>query len=166
MPLSNQHLVRNATERNIGKQGMNRAACLKQFNRADMLLQSVIADIVNGFTRNDIILKFKNQDYEYQKKSIGESQAKNYISMAYKVMAEDRVEEQDKLRDQLYGQYLMLYNDCVINGNNLVAKQILDSMAKIFLPQAADTSIRIDSAKDGITIKFGFNDNNDSIENS
>lgn len=157
MPLSNQHLIRNAAERNIGKRGQNKAACEKQFNRADMLLQEVVCDIVNGLTKNDIILKFKQKGYENQKKSIGESQAKNYIYMAYKVMQEDRVEESDKLRDQLYAQYLMLYNDCVQVGNSIVAKQILDSIAKIFLPSQPNTAIQINSDKEnGVTINFGF----------
>lgn len=158
MPLSDQHLIRNASERKIGKRGQNKASCEMQFNRADMLLQECIADIVNGLTRNDIIMKFKEKGYENQKKSIGESQAKNYINMAYKVMQEDRVQESDKLRDQLYNQYLMLYNDCVQVGNSMVAKQILDSIAKTFLPNQAQTAIQINSDKEnGITINFGFN---------
>lgn len=159
MPLSNQHLVRVASERKVGKRGQNKASCELQFNRADMLLQEVVADIVNGLTKNDIIMKFKEKAYENQKKSIGESQAKNYIYMAYKIMAEDRVEETDKLRDQLYNQYLMLYNDAVQVGNSMVAKQILDSIAKIFLPNQPQTAIQINSDKEnGITINFGFNE--------
>ena len=159
MPLSNQHLVRVASERKVGKRGQNKASCELQFNRADMLLQEVVADIVNGLTKNDIMMKFKEKAYENQKKSIGESQAKNYIYMAYKIMAEDRVEETDKLRDQLYNQYLMLYNDAVQVGNSMVAKQILDSIAKIFLPNQPQTAIQINSDKEnGITINFGFNE--------
>lgn len=157
MPLSNQHLVRVASERKVGKRGQNKASCELQFNRADMLLQEVVADIVNGLTKNDIIMKFKEKAYENQKKSIGESQAKNYIYMAYKIMAEDRVEETDKLRDQLYNQYLMLYNDAVQVGNSMVAKQILDSIAKIFLPNQPQTAIQINSdGEKGVTINFGF----------
>lgn len=159
MPLSDQHLIRNASERKIGKRGQNKAACEMQFNRADMLLQEVVADVVNGFTKNDIIMKFKEKGYENQKKSIGESQAKNYIYMAYKVMQEDRVQESDQLRDQLYNQYLMLYNDCVQVGNSIVAKQILDSIAKIFLPNQPQTAIQINSDKEnGVTINFGFSE--------
>lgn len=159
MPLSNQHLVRVASERKVGKRGQNKASCELQFNRADMLLQEVVADIVNGLTKNDIIMKFKEKAYENQKKSIGESQAKNYIYMAYKIMAEDRVEETDKLRDQLYNQYLMLYNDAVQVGNSMVAKQILDSIAKIFLPNQPQTAIQINSdGEKGVTINFGFSE--------
>ena len=158
MPLSDQHLIRNASERKVGKRGKNKASCEMQFRRADMLLQEVLCDLVNGLTRNDIIMKFKEKGYEHQKKSIGESQAKNYIYMAYKVMQEDRVEETDKLRDQLYNQYLMLYNECVQVGNSMVAKQILDSIAKTFLPNQPQTAIQINSDKEnGVTINFGFN---------
>ena len=112
MPLSKQHLKRNPAERELGR-GANRATVEAQFNRADMLLQSVLADLINGLTKNDIIMKFANKGYNYQKKAIGEAQAKNYIKTAYMLMAEDRVRQQDKLRDQLYEQYMMLYNDAV-----------------------------------------------------
>ena len=79
--------------------------------------------------------------------------------MAYKIMAADRVEETDKLRDQLYNQYLMLYNDAVQVGNSMVAKQILDSIAKIFLPNQPQTAIQINSDKEnGVTINFGFSE--------
>lgn len=122
-----------------------------------MLLQEVVADITNGLTRNDIILKFANKQYEWQKKKIGEAQAKNYIKMAYMVMAEDRVKEQDKLRDQLYSQYLMLFNDLVVNGNTFGAKSVLDSISKIFLPD--EKNIKLDANIDGeLELNFNFNE--------
>lgn len=156
MPLSKQHLKRNPEERNLGK-GANRATVEAQFNRADMLLQEVVADITNGLTRNDIILKFANKQYEWQKKKIGEAQAKNYIKMAYMVMAEDRVQEQDKLRDQLYSQYLMLFNDLVVNGNTFGAKSVLDSISRIFLPD--EKNIKLDANIDGeLELNFNFNE--------
>lgn len=124
-----------------------------------MLLQCVVADLINGFTKNDIILKFANKGYNYQKKAIGEAQAKNYIKMAYLLMAEDRVEEQDKLRDQLYGQYLMLYNDFVVNNNGFGAKQVLDSIAKLFLnDDRKQVDVTLDKNNDKVRISFGFND--------
>lgn len=124
-----------------------------------MLLQCVVADLINGFTKNDIILKFADKGYKYQKKAIGEQQAKNYIKMAYLLMAEDRVEEQDKLRDQLYGQYLMLYNDFVVNGNGFGAKQVLDSIAKLFLNEdRKQVDVTVDKGDDKVRITFGFND--------
>lgn len=122
-----------------------------------MLLQEVVADITNGLTRNDIILKFANKQYEWQKKKIGEAQAKNYIKMAYMVMAEDRVQEQDKLRDQLYSQYLMLFNDLVVNGNTFGAKSVLDSISRIFLPD--EKNIKLDANIDGeLELNFNFNE--------
>lgn len=147
----------------VGRNSLNKATAQAQFNRADMLLQEVIADIVNGVTRNDIIMKFTNKEYEYQKKKIGEAQASNYIKMAYLIMAEDRVKEQDKLRDQLYSQYMMLYNDCVMNGNAMTAKQILDSVGKIFLPD--EKNINLQGNLDGnITIDFNFNENESDVQ--
>lgn len=116
----------------------------------------MLADIVNGLTRNDITMKFKLKQYENQKKAIGERQAYEYIKMAYRIMAEDRVKEQNQLRDQLYNQYLALYNDMVVNGNSFAAKSCLDSIAKIFLPPA-EQNINLNGNIDGnVTIDFNF----------
>ena len=153
--LSKQHLIRNPEERNMGT-GRNRATVTAQFNRADMLLQEVAADIVNGLTRNDIIMKFHHKKYEYQRKKISENQAIEYINMAYKILAEDRVKEQDKLRDQLYNQYLALYNECVVNNNQMTAKQILDSIGKIFLNE--DKKVDVSVTGNNVKISFGFDD--------
>lgn len=160
MPLSKEHLKRNPEERKVGKRGQNKAACQVQFNRADMLLQCVVTDLINGLTRNDIILKFANKEYEYQKKPIKESQAKSYIQMAYLLMAEDRVKERDELRDQLYEQYMMLYNDAVMTGNTIIAKQVLDSITKTFLPDETK-QITVSGSGDG-TVNINFSFSNDS----
>lgn len=161
MPLSKEHLKRNPAERKVGKHGQNKATAEAQFNRADMLLQEVCADIINGLTRNDIVMKFANKQYEYQKKAIGEAQAGNYIKMAYLIMAEDRVKEQDQLRDQLYSQYMMLYNDLVVTGNSLAAKQVLDSMSKIFLNEERKVDVNVNGADNKVSINFSFGNNDD-----
>lgn len=156
MGLARQHLGRTTEERLVGKQGRNRAACELQFNRADMVLQQVVADICNGFSINDIIMKFAEKQYEHQKKPIKEAQAKNYIKMAYEILKENNIKEQDKLRDQLYNQYLAIFNDCIMNGNTITAKQVLDSICKTFLPEEKNINLsgNIDS---NVTIDFNFN---------
>ena len=101
-------------------------------------------------------MKFANKQYKYQKKALGERQATEYIKMAYLILAEDRIKEQDMMRDQLYGQYMMLYNDMVMNGNTFGAKGVLDSMAKIFLNDERKIDLSV-SGDQPITINFGFN---------
>lgn len=158
MPLSAEHLVRDPNKRVVGSTAQNKASVRQQFNRADMLLQEVVAAITNGYTRNDIEMMFLNQQFEHQKKPIHSSQASNYINMAYKVMQEDRVKETDKLRDQLYAQYMMLYNDCVLGGNSITAKQVLDSIAKIFLPQQQEkATVEVTNGNDKLKVTFGYN---------
>lgn len=149
--------MKDPNQRKVGKRGQNKAACEIQFNRADMLLQEVCSDIVNGVSRNDIICKFALKKYEYQKKAIKHAQACEYLRMANLVLADNRVEQQEQLRDQLYNQYLMLYNDAVMSNNTLVAKQILDSMAKTFLPQQ-QKEVELNINKDSLAIKFGFSE--------
>lgn len=165
MPLSKEHLKLNPEERVVGRNNINKATAKSQFNRADMLLQEVLADITNGYTTNDIIMKFAQKLYKNQKKAIGEAQAKNYIRMSYLIMQENRVKEADKLRDQFYEQYLALFNDAVQNGNTILAKSILDSMSKTFLPD--EKNINLNGNIDGnLTIDFNFNDESDvQLEN-
>lgn len=125
-----------------------------------MLLQEALVDITNGLTTNDIIVKFQNKMYNNQKKAIGEAQAKNYIRMAYLIMQENRVRESDKLRDQFYEQYTALLNDAIVNNNTMLAKQILDSMAKTFLPDEKTLNLN-GKLEENITIDFNFNDEGD-----
>lgn len=125
-----------------------------------MLLQEALADITNGLTTNDIIVKFQNKMYNNQKKAIGEAQAKHYIRMAYLIMQENRVRESDKLRDQFYEQYTALLNDAIVNNNTMLAKQILDSMAKTFLPDEKTLNLN-GKLEENITIDFNFNDEGD-----
>lgn len=150
------------SQRKLGR-GANRATVEAQFNRADMLLQEVVADLVNGVSRNDIILKFKSQMYENQKKPIGEKQAVNYIQSAYQILQENRIKETNKLRDQLYNQYLMLFNDCVVDGNAMTAKQILDSIAKTFLPDERTVSLQ-GNINNNIVVDFNFIDEEEEQE--
>ena len=162
MPLSKEHLKRNPEDRNVGNSPVNGGTSLAQFNRSDALLQECLCDIVNGYTKNDIILKFKNKEYTNQKKAIGERQASNYIKMAYLIMADNRVKEQDRLRDEFYEKYTALYNDAMINGNTLLAKTILDSMTKTFLPE--EKNINLNGSLDNkVTINFGFEDNGGEV---
>ena len=95
--------------------------------------------------------------YENQKKAIGEAQAKHYIKMAYMIMAENRQKEQDKLRDEFYEKYTALYNDAITSDNPVLAKSILDSMGKIFLPEEKNVNLN-GNLNEKVTINFGFND--------
>ena len=68
------------------------------------------------------------------------------------VATEQEVEE---LRDKLYSQYYSLYADAVKNGNTFVAKQVLDSIAKVFAV-APDKKVDIQVADNKVNISFGF----------
>lgn len=146
--------MKEPSQRKLGV-GANAATVEAQFNRADMLLQEVVCDITNGLTHNDIICKFKAKNYEHQKKPLGERQARNYITMAYLILADNRIEEREQLRDTFYNQYLMLYNDLVKSGESLAAKQVLDSMSKLFLGDVKDVNLNARIDQD-ITIDFNF----------
>lgn len=155
MPLSLEHIERDPKKRQLAQCGKNKGTVMAQFNRADAILQDVLADIVSGLTKNEIVLKFQQQKYADQKKPLCERQAENYIKTAYLLMQEDRIKERDMLRDQFYSQYIKLYQDLVKQGNYIGAKQVLDSMTKLFLP-SEDNKAQINISKEGIDISFGF----------
>lgn len=111
--------------------------------------------MVNGVLRSEIFNKFRDHQYENQnpKKDIGERQIQNYISAAWELMREDRVEKIQDLRDLLFSQYMAQYNEATQMMNPLVAKSCLDSIAKVFLPDEKTLNLNVDGE---ITIDFNL----------
>ena len=110
-------------------------------------------DLVNGVLRSEIFNKFRDRQYEnlHPTKDIGDRQIQNYIAAAWQLMREDRVEKIQDLRDLLFSQYMSQYQEATSMGNPLVAKSVLDSIAKIFLPDEKTLNLNVDG---DITIDF------------
>ena len=128
-----------------------------EYEYVENMLQLVIADICNGVTRGDVLKKLKDGLYEGQKKPYKDPTALDYYYTAMARIREDREENVEELRDKLYSQFYSLYADSVKTGNIFVAKQVLDSIAKTFLPsQSKEMNVEIDKNNDKINISFGF----------
>ena len=127
----------------------------KEYKQTEELIMLVMADIVNGVPRSDILTKLKEGMYEGQKKPYKEVTALDYYYTAMDRIKMDMDEDIDDLRSKLYSQYYMLFADAVRTDNTIVAKQVLDSIAKYFV---GDTmKLNLDGKVDEkISIDFSF----------
>jgi hypothetical protein len=133
---------------------------LDEYDRVQRLIEEIQVDLVNGTLRSEIFNKFRERQYINlnPKKDIGERQIQNYIATAWELMREDRVEKIQDLRDLLFSQYMSQYQEATKMNNPLVAKSVLDSIAKIFLPDEKTLNLNANVQGD-ITIDFNLIEN-------
>ena len=102
--------------------------------------------------------KLQEQLYDGQKQKYTWKTAEMYYYTAMHRLKEDRESDIENLKDKLYSQYYQLYNDSISVGNTLVAKTVLDSIVKTFLPD--EKNIKVDANINGeLTIDFNFDNN-------
>ena len=153
------HVGRPKAERKSKAFFDGKQAKVKKYQEIEDLISAIAADIVNGVSRSDIIIKLKEGMYEEQPQPYKESTAINYYWAATNRLKEDRDEDIETLKDKLYSQYYQLYADAMKANNTIGAKAVLDSIAKFFIPtQKQETNIEIDKNTDKINISFGFSD--------
>ncbi len=128
----------------------------KKYAEVEELIGYIVADIVNGVQRNDIIEKLKKQIYECQTQPYKNSTAVQYYQAAMHRIKTDREEDLEDLKSKLYSQYYQLYAEAMQVGNTLTAKQVLDSIAKIFIGNKPSTAIQVNTGNDKVEINFGF----------
>ena len=135
----------------------------EDYNKADDLVSLVYVDICNGVSRSDVIQKL--QLGEYGNKPYKQRQSAYYYNAALDRFAVDTDIEAEKLRDMFYARYETILAECMKRNDVFNARATLDSMAKIFLGvRDNQTNIQVNSEKDGITINFGFQNNNDIVD--
>lgn len=132
------------------------------YNKADKLVDAVYKDIAKGVSRSVIIDKIKKGSYKCMEKPLAARTAATYYTAALDRFAVDTDIEAEKLRTMFYGRYEKLLNEAVAKGDIFNARGILDSMSKIFLGvKENQTNIQVNALKDGISINFGFNNDNE-----
>ena len=90
-------------------------------------------------------------------------QAVNYWDTAMNRFAADTDIEHEKLRNIFFTRYESLFEEAVKKGDIFNARNVLDSMSRIFgiEKKTPDTAIMINSGKEGgITVNFGLNNDN------
>lgn len=134
------------------------------FNKVDDVLDMAYADYCNGVSRSDIIQKLMQGIYEAQEgKKMPYRSALLYFNTVLARMAYNTDIELAKLKDVFYNRYEALFEEAVKNGDVSAARQVLDSMSKIFgvQQQTPQTAVQVNANTDGVTINFGFGNEKD-----
>ena len=136
----------------------------KKYGVADDLVGLVYVDIANGVSRSDCIEKITKGLYDGMERPLAARTAANYYNAALDRFAVDCDIEAEKLRKMFYGRYESLLADAIEKGDIYNARNILDSMSRIFGIERKDpqTQVNIQNNADGIKISFGFN--NDIVD--
>ena len=130
---------------------------LKEFKRVD----SIIDQIYNGLTRDDIISKVVNSLYEGQKKKPTRQTASDYYSAAINRIRGNMDEIDKNLAATLYTRYEMLFNESMKKGDLRLSRDILNDVSRIFGPEKDKTlTVQADTNEKVIRISFGFSDDN------
>lgn len=166
--LTEDHLLPSKLERFKRGETFAERAQAALFNRVDDVLDDVYCDICNGVSRSDITQKLMNGMYSSQKgqqKKMVYRTANVYYNTALDRMHYNTDLEHARLKDIFYNRYEALLETAVKKGDIFNARGVLDSMAKIFLGvDKQQNNIQINNNKDGITIKFGFDNADDESE--
>ena len=160
--LHSNHLARKPEDRKpraaISDRGINQPRKEKEPNRVEGIINQIYADICNGISKTEIYQKVINAQYEGIKKpKMARETAALYYKYAMERVGVDREKDEDELRNKLYSRYESLLIKAIEKGDVFNARGILDSIAKIFLPNRPETAIQINSDKEGgVTVNFGF----------
>lgn len=133
----------------------------KEYDRVEETVNKVYCDICNGFSKSDILQKL--QEGLYDNIPVKQRQAYDYYNAAMDRLALDSDIEEKEMKNMFYGRYESILKEAIEVGDRISARNILDSMAKIFLQKNDTSSICINGGNDSsVTITFGFNANNDT----
>lgn len=166
--LSADHALPSKLERYKRAERSGDRAEAALFNRVDAVIDDVYEDLCNGMSRTDIIKKLSNGDYKDQKRGLSPRTSSEYFNVALDRMHFNTDIRHEQLKDLFYHRFENILKRALKKDDLTNARQILDSMARIFLGEdAAKNKIEINSNDGKVVIKFGFNDdNNDDIEDA
>ena len=127
------------------------------YNKADDLVSLVYCDIANGVSRSVIIDKITKGVYEGMERPFCKRTAAYYYNAALDRFSVDTDIEAEKLRKMFYGRYEALLEEAVQRGDIYNARNILDSMCRIFGVERKEPQTAIQVNGGDIKISFGFN---------
>lgn len=158
MSISPKHSLSKKKERRIGSGEGVAKSLVKNFNKADEIVELVYVDICNGVSRRDCQKKLTLG--EYGNKPISTRQAQTYYKAALDQLAENTDIEAKRLKDILFSRYESLFETAVQKNDIYNAKGILDSMSKIFgiEQKTPQTAIQINGGDEKIVVNFGLSD--------
>lgn len=162
---SKQSKMERKAKRTPTKNGM--PTLTDAYNKADDLVSQCYVDIANGVSRSVVIDKIVKGAYKGMERPLAPRTAANYYNAALDRFAVDTDIEAEKLRKMFYGRYESLLEDAIAKGDIYNARNILDSMSRIFgiEQKTPQTQVNIQNNADGIKISFGFNNDDNSNDN-
>lgn len=167
MPFAKSHGLPNKADRKPKrtKNGNCLTANAIKYEENDRIVDNVYVDICNGVSRYDCLQKLQVGAYG---KEIKLRNAQDFYNAAFNRLAINADIEAEKLRQLLYSRYESLFEESVKKGDMYNARGILDSMARIFGAErkTPDTAIQIVNNKEGITVNFGFDNNEKEVSDS
>ena len=161
---SESHSLRTFKERRTAK---GNAVGMEKWLRADKIVDEVYVDLCNGLTKSDVIQKMAEGLYEHQDgKGIKERTALDYLKAAMQRMAYDYEKDAEQLRADLYTKLTAVYADAVEHNDRYNAINALQTLMKLtgVAMDKQQNNIQVNANKDGITINFGFNKEEDNAD--
>ena len=136
-------------------------SCLgfEKWLRTDKVVDEVYVDLVNGYTKSDIIQKLIAGLYENQQgKGVGERTAIDYVNAAQQRLAFDFEKNAETLRADLYAKLTSVYQEAIQKGDRYNAIQAIQTLMKLtgVALDKPQNNIQINANKEGININFGF----------
>lgn len=156
---SESHSLPTFKQRKAAKKGIVKYA---KWLRADRIVDEVYVDICNGASKSEVIQKIVEGLYENQEgKPIKERTAIDYLNAAYQRMMYDFESKAEEMRADLYGKLLTVYADAVKKNDRYNAIQAVNTIMKLTGVglDKQQTNIQLNANKEGVTINFGFNKN-------
>ena len=127
--------------------------------RTDKIVDEVYVDIINGFSKSDIVQKMSEGLYENQNgKPIKERTALEYLAAAQQRLAFDFEKNAETLRADLYAKLTSVYQEAIQKGDRYNAIQAIQTLMKLtgVALDKPQNNIQINANKEGININFGF----------
>lgn len=167
MPIALSHSDPNPKKR-VGKTGRTSNWSIthkRNYQRVENVLDEVYCDYANGLLDSEIKKKLMNGLYPSQEgKTMKQRNAIDYINAVQARIAGDYREKTRAIRENLFLNYMTIYQNALECNDRYNAKGALDSIARLTGANLdrPTTAVQINNSESGITINFGFlNENND-----
>ncbi len=124
----------------------------------EALVQLCLVDLLNGYSRNDIMQKLENDLYEGHKSSEFCRSTKYYILQeCYERCKMELAENMDKMRELFYNRLLAVYNESMLANDRQNALKSLDMMGRFAGLYDNNKKIEISgNLTQDVNISFGF----------
>ena len=139
---------------------------MNKWLKADEMVSEVYVDLCNGLTKSEIIEKVTKGMYENQSRPLSVRSASDYLDAAYRRMQYDFESQAEELRAELYAKLMTIYQDSIKANDRGNALAVIDRIMKLtgVAQDRPQNNVLVNATKEGITINFGFNKEDNDAE--